>query len=349
MQEASLFMLISDMFRGVPAVYNTFFAYDEVAHHSGIDRPDAFKVLRTLDRVFAKLERAATMAPRPYQFVVLSDHGQSMGATFRQRYGQSLSDLVNELTTEENEVAGSEANLEDWGNLNIALSEATRQEGRIAKLIHRFTRRHQRGEAVELGPDQEKPDVGAQPAASLADVIVLASGNLGLISFTGWKERLSYEQLLQIFPELLPGLVRHSGVGFVLVHSASDGGLVIGAEGMHYLNDDRVIGVDPLATFGVNARQHLLRTDGFANAPDILVMSLYNPETGEVAAFEELVGCHGGLGGTQTQPFVLYPAQFAEPTEQIIGAAALHNVLKSWRVPDQSKTTQQPETASVGS
>src|SRR5262249_748305 len=73
MQEASLFMLISDMFRGVPAVYNTFFAYDEVAHHSGIDRTDAFKVLRTLDRAFAKLERAAKLAPRPYHFVVLSD------------------------------------------------------------------------------------------------------------------------------------------------------------------------------------------------------------------------------------------------------------------------------------
>src|SRR5262249_54640529 len=102
MQEASLFMLISDMFRGVPAVYNTLFPYDEVAHHSGIDRPDAFKVLRTLDRVFEKLERAASRAPRPYRFVVLSDHGQSMGATFRQRYGQTLSNLVTSLISPEN-------------------------------------------------------------------------------------------------------------------------------------------------------------------------------------------------------------------------------------------------------
>jgi hypothetical protein len=271
-----------------------------------------------------------------------------MGATFRQRYGQSLSELVHELIAEDNEVASSEANLEDWGNLNIALSEATRQEGRIAKLVHRFTRRNQRGEAVELGPDQEKTDQGTQPGAGLADVVVLASGNLGLISFTGWKERLSYEQLLESFPDLLPGLVRHPGIGFILVHAASDGGLVIGAEGMHYLNDDRVIGVDPLANFGSNARQHLLRTDGFENAPDIIVISLYNPETGEVAAFEELVGCHGGLGGTQTQPFVLYPAQFAEPSEHIVGAAALHNVLKSWRGPVQAASTHQAETATVG-
>jgi len=94
MQEASLFMLITDMFRGVPAVYNTFFAYDEVAHHSGIDRPDALKVLRTLDQVFAKLELAARAAQRPYRFVVLSDHGQSMGATFRQLQFQGFAPVA---------------------------------------------------------------------------------------------------------------------------------------------------------------------------------------------------------------------------------------------------------------
>ena len=63
MQEANVFMLISDMFRGVPAVYATFFAYDEVAHHSGIDRPDAFEVLRTIDAAFARLERSPLARP----------------------------------------------------------------------------------------------------------------------------------------------------------------------------------------------------------------------------------------------------------------------------------------------
>src|SRR5215218_8758968 len=140
MQEASLFMLISDMFRGVPAVYNTFFAYDEVAHHSGIDRPDALKVLRSLDRVCAKLERAARMAPRPYHFVVLSDHGQSMGATFKQRYDQALSDVVTTLISPDLQVKSAEATVEDWGHVNLALSEAARQDGRTARLLRRAIR-----------------------------------------------------------------------------------------------------------------------------------------------------------------------------------------------------------------
>jgi uncharacterized membrane protein YvlD (DUF360 family) len=329
MQEASLFMLISDMFRGVPAVYNTFFAYDEVAHHSGIDRPDALKVLHTLDRVFEKLERAATRAPRPYLFVVLSDHGQSMGATFKQRYGKTLSDLVTTLISPENAVASAEATVEDWGNLNLALSEAARQDGRTSRLLRRMMRGRMANGATTLGPEGEARE--RQQSAGDAEVVVLASGNLGLISFPTWKERMTYEQIAESMPGLVNGLVRHDGISFVLVHSETDGGIVIGAGGIHYLDDGHVVGEDPLAKFGPNALRHLQRADRFEDAPDILVMSLFDPVTGEVAAFEELVGCHGGLGGTQTQPFVLYPSQFADPEEPIIGAAALHDLLKRWR------------------
>jgi hypothetical protein len=32
---------------------------------------------------------------------------------------------------------------------------------------------------------------------------------------------------------------------------------------------------------------------------DVVVNSLFEPETGHVAAFEELIGCHGGVGGPQ--------------------------------------------------
>ncbi len=331
MQEAGLFMLVSDMYRGVPAVYNTLFAYDEVAHHSGIDRPDAFKVLRTLDRVFATLERAAAQAPRPYHLVVLSDHGQSMGATFLQRYDKTLSDLVGELISADQEVKGFESTAEDTGNVNLALTEATRQGGKVAGLVKRATRGSTSGEEVNVASAEERAEQAEAATAGAANVVVLASGNLGLISFPGWKERMTYEQIAAAYPDLLPGLVGHAGIGFVLVHSERDGGLVIGSEGKHYLATGRVEGTDPLAPFGPNAARHLRRTDGFENAPDILVNSFYDSATGEVAAFEELVGCHGGLGGPQTQPFVLFPADLAAPDEPIVGAAALHAVLKGWR------------------
>jgi hypothetical protein len=346
MQEASRFMLISDMFRGVPAVYNTFFAYDEVAHHSGIDRKDAFKVLATLDRVFAGLEQAAAMAPRPYHFVVLSDHGQSMGATFKQRYGYTLSELVKQSISTEHQVKAIESSYEDVGLVNLALTEASRQDARTARLLKRALQRQSDGDEVDISLDEDQPiDSGVE--IDRANVVVLASGNLGLISFPGWKERMTYEQLVDAYPGLLSSLVEHEGIGFVMVHSENDGGIVIGSDGVYYLRHGYAAGTDPLAPFGANAARHLARTDGFANAPDILVNSFYSADTGEVAAFEELVGCHGGLGGPQTQPFVLFPSTFPIPQEPVVGAAALHAVLKGWRshvTPSPAGTTSQPST-----
>ena len=88
------FSVLQDMFRGVPAVYATFASYDEVAHHSGLERADTLEALRKLDQRFGMIDGARRYAPRPYEIVVLSDHGQTQGATFKQRNGYSLAELV---------------------------------------------------------------------------------------------------------------------------------------------------------------------------------------------------------------------------------------------------------------
>src|SRR4029079_3141189 len=84
------------MMRGRPVVYATFSSYDEVAHHSGLERADTLAALRKLDQQFARIARARRYAARPYEIVVLSDHGQTQGATFRQRHGYGLDDLVRQ-------------------------------------------------------------------------------------------------------------------------------------------------------------------------------------------------------------------------------------------------------------
>ncbi|HSL74317.1 MAG TPA: hypothetical protein VK853_07615, partial [Ilumatobacteraceae bacterium] len=116
----------------------------------------------------------------------------------------------------------------------------------------------------------------------------------------------------------------------VMVRSSQLGALVIGNAGIRYLSDDRVEGIDPLTHFGPNAADHLRRTDSFANAPDLLVNSFFDPHADEGAAFEELIGFHGGLGGEQTQPFVLHPATFSAPDGPIVGAASIHHLFKRW-------------------
>ena len=97
--------VLTDMMRGRPAVYATFSSYDEVAHHSGLERADTLEALRKLDQQFGRIERARRYAPRPYEIVVLSDHGQTQGATFKQRNGYGLDELV-ERSLDGGDVAG---------------------------------------------------------------------------------------------------------------------------------------------------------------------------------------------------------------------------------------------------
>ena len=88
---------------------------------------------------------------------------------------------------------------------------------------------------------------------------------------------------------------------------------------------------DPLAPFAPNAARHLLRTDGFPHVADLMVGAFYDPVLGESCAFEELISFHGGMGGPQTRPFILYPASLPLPDEPIVGAAAVHGLLRGWR------------------
>jgi uncharacterized membrane protein YvlD (DUF360 family) len=168
----------------------------------------------------------------------------------------------------------------------------------------------------------------ATPAEG-AQVIVLASGNLGLIYLTDWRERESYEGISGTFPLLIPGLVSQEWIGFVMVRSQAHGPIVFGAKGAHFLRDDRCEGESPLVSFGPRAADHLRRTDGFRYAPDILVNSVYDTDSDEVAAFEELIGSHGGLGGTQCHPFVMHPAEWDLAQTDIVGAEQLHELLKA--------------------
>jgi hypothetical protein len=132
-------------------------------------------------------------------------------------------------------------------------------------------------------------------------------------------------------PRLVPALRSHPHVGWILVRSSEHGAVALGAAGTHYLQDGRVEGDDPLADFSPSAPWHLLRTDGFAHVADIMVGSFYDAELDEGCAFEDLISFHGGIGGPQTQPFILAPAELPLPRQKIVGAAEVHEILRSWR------------------
>jgi uncharacterized membrane protein YvlD (DUF360 family) len=301
-RDLTVYSLLGDMMKGRPAVYACFAGYDEVAHHSGLERADTLEVLRKLDQQFGRLARARKYAARPYEIVVLSDHGQTQGATFKQRNGYGLDDLVRR-SLEGRAVSDLRAGDENDSAVAQAFKEATG------------------GKKVK----RAKNDVSGE------ETVVLGSGNLGLIYLMEEKRRLTLEEIHERHPRLIPALREHPHVGWLLLRSSERGPVVLGAHGVRYLADDRVEGDDPLAGFSANAARHLRRTDGFAHVADIMVNSFYDAQLDEGCAFEELISFHGGMGGPQTRATLLYPARLPLPPEPIVGAEHAHRVLAGWR------------------
>jgi uncharacterized membrane protein YvlD (DUF360 family) len=321
--------VVGDVLAGRPAIYTTFLAYDEVAHHSGIERHDALAVLRDLDRQIARIATACAEAPRPYRLVVLSDHGQSQGETFRDRYGETLEDLVRAACDPESTIVVEGGDDDALSYMSAGLTEMARDDTAAGRTVRIATRGSRDDGVVTLDPDARR-EAEEGRGDGVPELSVMASGCLGLISFPREPGRVTLERLEALYPRLLPALRDHPGIGFVLVRSERSGAMAIGAGGTRFLGDDRVEGEDPLAPFGRHAADHLRRTDGFPHCADLMLNSTFWPEFGEIAAFEELVGSHGGMGGTQSFPFVLHPSELAWPEDDVVGAERVHRVFRTW-------------------
>lgn len=407
MREATTFTLIGDIFAGnYNVIYATYMGYDEIAHHSGVEDYDAFYALRQIDRQFKRLENAIEKSDRDYKIIVLSDHGQTNGFTFKEKYEMSLNDLVKELLPENISIHSIlhsnddhfrrkyslkpyvEDNLEriDRRIENTFDNTKERIDNRIEKIDNRIdntkdfldskidhtkekidnafdfeinTRERineikNNSQAMEyfeklkkdrsfLSDDEPfskklnkisndlnlnvKFSKKTTVSEDSAQTIVLASGNLGLIYFTDWSNRMTYEQIEDAFPGLIHGLSHHDGIGFVMVKSDIYGTVVLSNDDVLYLENEEYVGNHFLDKFGKNTIKKLKRTDIFNHVPDILVNSKYDMENGEVHAFEELIGSHGGTGGNQQYPFILYPNGW-ELDEEIFGAENVYKFFK---------------------
>jgi uncharacterized membrane protein YvlD (DUF360 family) len=302
MREINTSTLIGDMMIGdIDVAYSTYLGYDEIAHHSGVRDEDAWFALKGMDKQIKHLVNATQYTRRNYEFVIQSDHGQTNGATFMQRYGESFEDFVKSLLPKDMKI----------------FSKMSSNEDHYAEAFLPFSKSND--DLIDEGEEQELGD---------SEVVVLASGNLAMIYLTQWSNRLTYEEMNEFFPELIPGIINNEYIGFIVVKSSEHGDLAIGKNGTYYLETDKIEGEHPLEGFGKNIVRHIKRNVSFKYTPDILVNSFYDAEKDEVCAFEELVGSHGGAGGSQTEPFILYPSNWNLSDEEIIGAESIYKILK---------------------
>jgi uncharacterized membrane protein YvlD (DUF360 family) len=302
-------VVAEEMMLGTRSIYVDYVDYDEIAHHAGATRLETVASLTALDRVLAVLEKVAERAPRTYHLVILSDHGQSQGEPFASRYGTDLSDLCRSLT--QSRTAGVEGSIEGWGRVDSVLEDLGGT--RTAAVTDAAARR------VDVKLKSEGSD------AEDAELVVLASGNLGLVHVPG-PRRLLLEEVEDRWPSLVPGLLAHPGVGFISALSAT-GPVALGRDGRRDLSTGAVEGTDPLAAFGPHAPAMLAAATLMPRAPELYVNSCFDPVTMDVAAFEPLVGCHGGLGGWQDRAFVMAPTHLFAPDHPIVGGDDLHRHL----------------------
>ena len=311
-------LVAEELRRGTKSIYVDYVDYDEIAHHAGMFRPESLAALDGLDRTLGSLAQLAATAPRRYRLVVLSDHGQSQGTPFADRYGQALGELCAELMNEH--VQNVDASVEGLGRADSIAGDIA-AGGMTGKLAGRadevLTKAQQTAAQQTSGPGGDAED----------PVVVLGSGNLGLVYVRG-DRRFTLQALESQWPALIPGLAGHPGVGFVAGIDEGGQSWAIGSGGRLNLASGAVEGTNPLAGFGSHAARVLARALLHPEAPDLYVNSTVDPVTDDVAAFEGLVGSHGGLGGWQDRAMLIGPTDLmAGLPERIEGAGELHRVL----------------------
>ncbi|MET7396039.1 alkaline phosphatase family protein [Dactylosporangium sp. NPDC005572] len=302
LRDLNVSLIAEQMSKGTPVIFCDFVDYDEVAHHAGPLRPEAMQTLEGLDRVLGTLHRLAKVAGRRYEIVVLSDHGQSQGATFSQRYGVTLERLVDDLAGGVTTAVQGGTNDEDWGRANALLA----------------------------GVSNQTRSCGPVTAGPSGEVVTVVSGNLAMLYLTGVPGRADLDQIEEERPGLIDGLAKHPGIGLVVGQSATDGPVAIGAGGRHRLRDGTIDGADPLLPYGPHAAADLLAHQRTAHVGDLVLVSRVDSGTEEVAAFEELVGSHGGIGGWQTEAVLVHPADWPVDDPAPVGPVAIHRQLLRW-------------------
>ncbi len=325
LRELTTHIIIEDMFSKYQTIYATYIGYDTVAHHTGIDSPASFSVLRGLDKQIQRLVKTNQYISNAYSIILLSDHGQSQGKNFRQLYGLTIEKLLQKYLQNDQSVINAGASEEVKGYVSSLLQEVLNPHKRVNRSIKRIYR-----QLKTKNGDFTYFDGPPRPVPSDSDIIICPSGNLAQAYFPEFNQRLSLEQISNFYPHLLVNLACHPGISFIMLDSDVYGPVLLHSRGMYFLESERIEGNDILSQYPAHTLGQLRKLSTFRHCGDMVIFSSYDPETQSSPAFEELIGHHGGIGGLQTEAFVLFPESLPWQTG-INDAVDLHRQLRKWQ------------------
>jgi uncharacterized membrane protein YvlD (DUF360 family) len=318
LRETAYFWIKQDLVRGAPVIYTNFVGYDEVAHYSGPDTYEAQITLAAVDRKLRRLERMIRGGmPITYDLMLLSDHGQTPSIPFRHRFGRSLEEMLAEL-------AGGISTPTEVPPLETmhvtTLLEELREShaGELARVAARSRRTLER----LSGAGKES----REPGDKAPELMVCVSGCLAHVYASGSDWPLNLEGIRLRYPGFLERLVSHPGIGFVVARREGGGAVVLGGHGLRDLDTGEIRGeVDPLAPYPDPDRwaAELRRLVSYQSSGDLVLNGRLLPG-GEVVVFEDQLSSHGGLGGPQTEPFVILPAYWATTPQDLQSPESLY-------------------------
>jgi hypothetical protein len=341
-QELITFGVQMDIYHGARAIYLNNATYDEVAHEVGPTHPAAFRAIRDIDRQVAQIDKMASrFGKRQYDLYILSDHGMSPSVPFKQRFDQSLGDFIlhqieQPLTLDER-----------WSGTDHALTQANYLMNELLGLEERLSPRSGalvRAAREYLGrrmPSDPKDEPLALSVVSRdgrrgkgmwdvdrhSDVAVRVSGPLAHVYFNVSDQRLNLSDIAVLYPALLNRLIEHPGIGLVVGREGEET-VMLGPNGTLTVHPDvdQLRGSNPLEGLADPPEQaeRIHRLASFPRSGDLIILGAWQNDT--VVTFENQIGTHGGLGGPQERPFVLYPATVDWPTAAIKGPCDLYPI-----------------------
>ncbi len=347
LREIAYFWLRQDLSRGVPVIFSNFVGYDEVAHYAGPDAYEARVSLAAFDRKLRRLLRLLRGGtPIAYDLVLLADHGQTASVPFRQLYGRPLEAMVEELAGAPADAAAREipvgADVGRGGGRRRRRGDGVRpaalRSQYVAVLLEEMRASQVGGEAPAAARSRRtlerlETGGGGDPGAA-AGVAVCVSGCLAHLYARGSPHPLDLEDFRARHPGLVEALASHPGLAFVAARLPGGGAAAIGADGVRDLASGEVRGdVDPLAPYPDPDlwAAELRRLLAAPSAGDLLLNGAWL-SSGRVVVFEEQISSHGGLGGPQTEPFLVVPAAWGPTAADTASPEALHAFLSRRRV-----------------
>jgi hypothetical protein len=360
-RELQTMAIMLDIYLGIPIVYSTFMQYDELGHHYGPSSRVSLGDLRRTDARIKEIWRMiGAVSSRPYDLVILSDHGMTPASSYRVRFGESLGTTVRRVLEGDARAAGitplsslmSVAPAGEYADVGAQIMEEAAEAtdarhvrtSRILRSVRDWLRSRY-GVRELVWPEKYWK-------SQRHDVVVTFSSSLAHVYFAESEEPLGLRDIARDRrrAHLYAALLAHPGIG-VLCTRLDEGVHVENPEGRALIVGEQLQvleGTNPVEPYGMEpcilrAIASLVRQP---NAGDLVVFGAYDGY--DIVSFDDQVGAHGSAGGDQVWPFLVTPPQMDVSAERIEDARDIHRVvMRRWAKQDRGPSSEAEAAGAV--